>query len=205
MQRPPALRVGGHMVTDGRRRSRCPLRPDHLPGCGRSCGFRRDWQLLLRSDRQASVRRYTATLHCHRVAGVVNRELWGTKWPSAAPYDSSATEWSCHYRWTSVDQRELVERAGRGDHDAFAMLVGGVIARLDAAARLILHDPEFARHAVQRDIGAGMAGLAGVARSRPVRRLDPPRHGAFLPRRPAATSPPGDRGRIDPHRRGPDR
>ena len=48
-----------------------------------------------------------------------------------------------------MDQRELVDRAKRGDHDAFASLVGGSIARLDAAARLILRDPELARDAVQ--------------------------------------------------------
>jgi hypothetical protein len=32
-----------------------------------------------------------------------------------------------------VDQRELVERAQRGDHDAFAALAGMFVARLDAA------------------------------------------------------------------------
>jgi hypothetical protein len=40
-----------------------------------------------------------------------------------------------------VDQRGLVERAREGDHDAFAILVDLTIARLDAAARLILRDP----------------------------------------------------------------
>jgi RNA polymerase sigma-70 factor, ECF subfamily len=48
-----------------------------------------------------------------------------------------------------VDQRELVGRAGRGDQDAFALLVGASIARLEAIARLILRDPELARDAVQ--------------------------------------------------------
>lgn len=48
-----------------------------------------------------------------------------------------------------MDQRDLVERAGRGDHDAFASLVGATIARLEAVARLILRDPELARDAVQ--------------------------------------------------------
>jgi RNA polymerase sigma-70 factor (ECF subfamily) len=50
---------------------------------------------------------------------------------------------------TTVDQRELVERAGRGDHDAFAVLLNGSIARLEAVARLILHDQDLARDAVQ--------------------------------------------------------
>ncbi len=48
-----------------------------------------------------------------------------------------------------MDQRELVERAQRGDHDAFAVLAGMFVARLDAAARLILRDHELARDAVQ--------------------------------------------------------
>ena len=48
-----------------------------------------------------------------------------------------------------MDQRGLVERAQRGDHDAFAALAGTAIARLDAAARLILRDHELARDAVQ--------------------------------------------------------
>jgi Tol biopolymer transport system component len=48
-----------------------------------------------------------------------------------------------------VDQRGLVERAGRGDHDAFTELARGAVTRLDQAARLILRDPELARDAVQ--------------------------------------------------------
>jgi len=48
-----------------------------------------------------------------------------------------------------VDQRGLVERAQRGDHDAFAVLAGAAVARLDAAARLILRDHDLARDAVQ--------------------------------------------------------
>jgi RNA polymerase sigma-70 factor (ECF subfamily) len=48
-----------------------------------------------------------------------------------------------------VDQRELVEQAQRGDHDAFAVLAGMFVARLDAAARLMLRDPDLARDGVQ--------------------------------------------------------
>jgi len=48
-----------------------------------------------------------------------------------------------------VNQRELVERAQRGDHDAFAVLAGVFVARLDAAARLMLRDHDLARDAVQ--------------------------------------------------------
>jgi len=46
-------------------------------------------------------------------------------------------------------QRDLVERARGGDHDAFAELAGAAISRLDAAAWLILRDPELAKDAVQ--------------------------------------------------------
>ena len=49
-------------------------------------------------------------------------------------------------------QRDLVERAQRGDHDAFAELAGAAISRLDAAAWLILRDPEQAKDAVQNTL-----------------------------------------------------
>jgi RNA polymerase sigma-70 factor (ECF subfamily) len=49
-------------------------------------------------------------------------------------------------------QRELVERAQRGDHDAFATLANAAIFRLDAAARLILNDPDQAKDAVQETL-----------------------------------------------------
>ena len=64
--------------------------------------------------------------------------------------------------WVAVDQRELVERAGRGDHEAFAVLVRGRIARLDAAARLILHDPELASDAVQDGLVLAWRDLPGL-------------------------------------------
>lgn len=48
-----------------------------------------------------------------------------------------------------MDQHDLVERAGRGDHDAFGLLVGASIARMEAVARLILRDQDLARDAVQ--------------------------------------------------------
>ena len=73
-----------------------------------------------------------------------------------------------------MDQRELVERAMRGDHDAFALLAGRLVARLDAAARLILRDPELARDAVQE-------GFIGAWRSLPTLR-DPERFEAWLHR-----------------------
>lgn len=45
--------------------------------------------------------------------------------------------------------RDLVERARKGDHDAFAELAGATISRLDGAAWLILRDREQAQDAVQ--------------------------------------------------------
>ena len=49
-------------------------------------------------------------------------------------------------------QVDLVERARRGDHDAFAVLAAAAIFRLDAAARLILRDPDQAKDAVQETL-----------------------------------------------------
>jgi RNA polymerase sigma-70 factor (ECF subfamily) len=46
-------------------------------------------------------------------------------------------------------QRELVERAQAGDHDAFAALVRGSFARAYGVAKLILRDEDRAQDAVQ--------------------------------------------------------
>jgi RNA polymerase sigma-70 factor (ECF subfamily) len=73
-----------------------------------------------------------------------------------------------------VDQRDLVERAKQGDHDAFATLAGDAVARLDAAARLILRDPELARDGVQD-------GFIRAWRTLPALR-DPDRFDAWLRR-----------------------
>lgn len=48
-----------------------------------------------------------------------------------------------------MEQRELVVRAGRGDHDAFTVLARDALVRLDGIARLIVRDSELARDAVQ--------------------------------------------------------
>ena len=61
-----------------------------------------------------------------------------------------------------MDQRDRVERAKRGDHDAFADLVDLRLARLDAAARLILRDPELARDAVQEALIRAWRDLPGL-------------------------------------------
>jgi RNA polymerase sigma-70 factor (ECF subfamily) len=61
-----------------------------------------------------------------------------------------------------VDQRGLVERAREGDHDAFAAVAGAALARLDAAARLILRDRELARDAVQDALIRAWRDLPGL-------------------------------------------
>ena len=73
-----------------------------------------------------------------------------------------------------MDQRGLVERAGRGDHDAFAALVHASIAQLEAVARLIMRDPELARDAVQDAYVRAWRNLPGLR--------DPDRFDAWLHR-----------------------
>ena len=73
--------------------------------------------------------------------------------------------------WTSEDSSS---GARRGDHDAFAELVGAAVARLDAAARLILRDPELARDAVQDALIRAWRDLPGLR--------DPDRFDAWLHR-----------------------
>ncbi len=74
----------------------------------------------------------------------------------------------------NVDQRVLVERAKQGDHDAFAQLVDPALARLDAAARLILRDQELARDAVQETLIRAWRDIRGLR--------DPDRFAAWLHR-----------------------
>jgi RNA polymerase sigma-70 factor (ECF subfamily) len=71
-------------------------------------------------------------------------------------------------------QRDLVERAQRGDHDAFATLAGAAIDRLDTAARLVLRDPERAKDTVQETLVRAWRGLPGLR--------DPDRFDAWLHR-----------------------
>jgi RNA polymerase sigma-70 factor (ECF subfamily) len=61
-----------------------------------------------------------------------------------------------------VDERTLIERAKRGDPEAFGQLVRERIARLDAAARLILRDPELASDAVQDSLLLAWRDLPGL-------------------------------------------
>ena len=46
-------------------------------------------------------------------------------------------------------RQDLIERARRGDREAFGQLAAGEIERLLATARLVLHDPDLAEDAVQ--------------------------------------------------------
>ena len=73
-----------------------------------------------------------------------------------------------------MDQRDLVERAGRGDHDAFTALVRESIAELEAVARLILRNDELARDAVQDAYIRAWRDLPGLR--------DPERFDAWLHR-----------------------
>jgi RNA polymerase sigma-70 factor (ECF subfamily) len=73
-----------------------------------------------------------------------------------------------------VDQRDLIERARRGDHDAFTLLVDARLARLDAAARLILRDGELVGDAVQDALIRAWRDLPGLR--------DPERFDAWLHR-----------------------
>jgi RNA polymerase sigma-70 factor (ECF subfamily) len=73
-----------------------------------------------------------------------------------------------------VMQRDLVERARKGDHDAFAELAGAAISRLDGAAWLMLRDVEQAKDAVQN-------ALVRAWRDLPTLR-DPDRFDAWLHR-----------------------
>ena len=73
-----------------------------------------------------------------------------------------------------MDQRGLVERARRGDHDAFTELARGAATPLDRAARLILRDPELARDAVQEALIRAWRDLRGLR--------DPNRFDAWLRR-----------------------
>lgn len=73
-----------------------------------------------------------------------------------------------------MSDRELVERAGRGDHEAFALLLHGSISRLEAAARLILRDQDLARDAVQDAYIRAWRDLPG--------RRDPDRFDAWIHR-----------------------
>src|SRR4051794_9860522 len=94
--------------------------------------------------------------------------------PTRTPYPVSTTTAVAPLSRRNVDQRGLVERARGGDHDAFTVLIDLTIARLDAAARLILRDRELARDAVQEALIRAWRDLPGLR--------DPDRFDAWLHR-----------------------
>ena len=59
-------------------------------------------------------------------------------------------------------QRELVDRAKRGDHDAFTRLVDGSVDRLYTVANLILRDSDRAQDAVQEALVAAWRDLPAL-------------------------------------------
>src|SRR3954469_161376 len=69
-------------------------------------------------------------------------------------------------------QRELVERAQRGDRVAFGLLAEGPIARLDNLAQLMIADPDLADDAVQEALIVGWRDLRALR--------DPDRFDAWL-------------------------
>jgi RNA polymerase sigma-70 factor (ECF subfamily) len=71
-------------------------------------------------------------------------------------------------------QRDLVERAMAGDHEAFSELVRQVIRRLYAVARLILHDTNRAEDATQEALFVAWRDLSALR--------DPDRFEAWLHR-----------------------
>ena len=73
-----------------------------------------------------------------------------------------------------MDQRALIEQARDGDQAAFAALLDVRLARLDAAARLIVRDPELARDAVQDGLIRAWRDLRGLR--------DPERFDAWIHR-----------------------
>ena len=71
-------------------------------------------------------------------------------------------------------QRDLVEAARNGDHEAFEILASGVADRSFAIARLILRDVDLAQDAVQEAFVRAWRGLPGLR--------DPDRFDAWLHR-----------------------
>jgi RNA polymerase sigma-70 factor (ECF subfamily) len=68
--------------------------------------------------------------------------------------------------------QDLVERARGGDHDAFSVLAGAAISRLDAAAWLMLRDADLAMDAVQNTLVRAWRDLPALR--------DPARFDAWL-------------------------
>jgi RNA polymerase sigma-70 factor (ECF subfamily) len=68
----------------------------------------------------------------------------------------------CRVAAAAVMQRELVDRAKRGDHDAFTRLVDGSVDRLYTVANLILRDADRAQDAVQEALVSAWRDLPAL-------------------------------------------
>jgi RNA polymerase sigma-70 factor (ECF subfamily) len=68
----------------------------------------------------------------------------------------------CRVVAAAVMQRELVDRAKRGDHDAFTRLVDGSVDRLYTLANLILRDVDRAQDAVQEALVSAWRDLPAL-------------------------------------------
>src|SRR6188472_3869063 len=68
----------------------------------------------------------------------------------------------CHVEPVAGMQRELVERAIEGDHEAFTTLADGSVDRLYAVARLILRDGDRAQDAVQEALVSAWRDLRSL-------------------------------------------
>ena len=144
---------------------------------GSSTRSRRNWRA---SNARLSVRRLRTG------SGICG--VYGTVW-APTPVTMVGTASAAPTPRGTVDQTGLVERASQGDHEAFGVLIGAHLARLDTAARLILRDPELARDAVQEATLRAWRNLRGLR--------DPDRFDAWL-HRPSTLSRPGRqrRGRV---------
>jgi RNA polymerase sigma-70 factor (ECF subfamily) len=68
----------------------------------------------------------------------------------------------CRAAAAAAMQRELVDRAKRGDHDAFTRLVDGSVDRLYTVANLILRDADRAQDAVQEALVSAWRDLPAL-------------------------------------------
>lgn len=68
----------------------------------------------------------------------------------------------CRATAAKAMQHELVDRAKRGDHDAFARLVEGSVDRLYTVANLILRDADRAQDAVQEALVSAWRDLPAL-------------------------------------------
>lgn len=89
----------------------------------------------------------------------VDRKSNETGGATVNTHESRST--GCHTYEASM-QRDLVEQAKRGDHDAFETLTAAAFDRLYAVARRILRDPDRSQDAVQECLVRAWRDLRGL-------------------------------------------